>query len=87
MHSRESNAVKNLLDHQIERAESYYDRAFHELPTEDRKNQRVGLMMAAIYRTLLREIKADGAQKVLNSRTSLGALRKIWLAFGVWIKT
>lgn len=87
LHSRESDAVKNLLDHQIERAETYYDRALRELPTEDRKNQRVGLMMAAIYRTLLREIKVDGAQKVLNSRTSLGALRKILLAFNVWIKT
>jgi phytoene synthase len=87
LHNRESEAVKNLLDHQIERAETYYDRALRELPTEDRKNQRVGLMMAAIYRTLLREIKADGAQKVLNSRTSLGALRKLGLAFKVWIKT
>ena len=87
LHSRESDAVKNLLDHQIERAETYYDRALRELPAEDRKNQRVGLMMAAIYRTLLREIKVDGAQKVLNSRTSLGALRKILLAFNVWIKT
>ncbi|MDI1360611.1 presqualene diphosphate synthase HpnD [Methylotenera sp.] len=87
LHSRESDAVKNLLDHQIERAETYYDRALRELPAEDRKNQRVGLMMAAIYRTLLREIKVDGAQKVLNSRTSLGALRKIWLVFNVWIKT
>ena len=86
LHSRESDAVKQLLDHQIERAESYYDRALNELPDEDRKSQRVGLMMAAIYRTLLREIKADGAQKVLNSRTSLGALRKISLAFNVWIK-
>lgn len=87
LHSRESDAVKKLLDHQIERAETYYDRALRELPSEDRKNQRVGLMMAAIYRTLLREIKVDGAQKVLNSRTSLGALRKILLAFNVWIKT
>lgn len=86
LHSRESDAVKQLLDSQIERAESYYDRALNELPNEDRKSQRVGLMMAAIYRTLLREIKADGAQKVLNSRTSLGALRKLYLAFQVWVK-
>jgi phytoene synthase len=85
--SRESEAIKRLLDHQIERAETYYDRALRELPKEDRKSQRVGLMMAAIYRTLLREIKADGAEKVLNSRTSLGALRKLWLAFKVWLKT
>ncbi len=87
LHSRESDAVKNLLDYQIERAETYYDRALRELPPEDRRYQRVGLMMAAIYRTLLREIKVDGAQKVLNSRTSLGALRKLLLAFNVWIKT
>jgi phytoene synthase len=86
LHSRESESVKQLLDYQIERAESYYDRALNELPNEDRKSQRVGLMMAAIYRTLLREIKADGAQKVLNSRTSIGALRKFSLAFKVWIK-
>lgn len=87
LHNRESDAVKQLLDYQIERAESYYDRALNELPSEDKKNQRVGLMMAAIYRTLLREIKADGAQKVLNSRTSLGALRKIYLAVQVWLKS
>jgi phytoene synthase len=86
LQSRESEAVKKLLDYQIERAESYYDRALSELPDEDHKSQRVGLMMAAIYRTLLREINADGAHKVLNSRTSLGALRKFWLAFNVWIK-
>lgn len=86
LHSRESEAVKKLLEHQIQRAEGYYDRALDELPDEDRKSQRVGLMMTAIYRTLLREIQADGAEKVLNTRTSLGALRKFWLAFQVWIK-
>jgi phytoene synthase len=87
LHSRESESVKNLLNYQIERAENYYDRALSALPNEDRKHQRVGLMMAAIYRTLLREIKADGGEKVLNSRTSLGALRKFWLALQVWFKT
>jgi len=86
LNGRESDAVKALMDFQIERAESYYDRALHELPIEDRKNQRVGLMMAAIYRTLLNVIKIDGAQKVLNSRTSLGALRKLWLVIRVWAK-
>ncbi len=86
LHSRESDAVRQLLEHQIQRAEGYYDRAISELPDEDRKNQRVGLMMAAIYRTLLGEIKQDGAQKVLNSRISLGAVRKFWLALQVWFK-
>ncbi len=86
LRSRESDAVRQLLEFQIERAESYYDRALNELPAEDRKSQCVGLIMTAIYRTLLREIKADGAEKVLNFRTSLGTLRKLTLAFSTWIK-
>ena len=86
LHSRESDAVKQLLEFQIARAEEHYDRAINELPAEDRKSQRVGLMMAAIYRTVLREIKADGAEKVLNTRISLGAVRKFWLALQVWVK-
>ena len=57
-----------------------------ELPPEDTKQQRPGLMMAAVYRTLLREIKSDGAEKVLNSRTSLGGLHKCWLILSVWLK-
>lgn len=86
LQSRESDSVKALLEYEIELAESFYDRALLALPNEDRKSQRVGLIMTAIYRTLLREIKADGAQKVLNARTSLGALRKLWLAFRTWLK-
>lgn len=86
LRSRESDAVRTLLEYEIERAETYYDRALNQLPTEDRKSQRVGLIMTAIYRTLLREIKADGAEKVLNYRTSLGTLRKLTLAFKTWIR-
>lgn len=86
IHGHETENVRKLLDFQIERAETYYDRAFNELPAEDRKTQRTGLIMAAIYRTLLREIKADGAQKVLNARTSLTPIRKLWLAWTTWLR-
>jgi phytoene synthase len=87
LHGRESEAVKRLLDFQIERATGFYERAMNELPAEDRRAQRTGLIMAAIYRTLLEEIKVDGAQKVLNSRTSLTPLRKLWLACLTWMRT
>jgi phytoene synthase len=86
LQSRESAAVKELMEYQIERAETYYDKAMRELPSEDIKEQQPGLMMAAVYRTLLREIKSDGAEKVLNTRTSLGGLHKCWLIFSVWLK-
>ena len=86
LQSRESPAVKELIEYQIERAETYYDRALRELPVEDTKQQRTGLMMAAIYRTLLREIKTDSAEKVLNSRTSIPPLRKFMLAMQTYFK-
>ncbi len=86
LQSRESAEVKELIDYQIERAESYYDKALRELPVEDAKQQRTGLMMAAIYRTLLREIKVDGAEKVLTSKTSLPPLRKLMLAMQTYFK-
>jgi 15-cis-phytoene synthase len=86
LNSRESPAVNALIEFQIERAETYYDKALRELPHEDEKPQRAGLMMAAIYRTLLREIKLGGAQKVLNSKTKLPPLRKFLLATKTYFK-
>ncbi|HSH72955.1 MAG TPA: presqualene diphosphate synthase HpnD [Methylophilaceae bacterium] len=86
LHGHENEAVKKLLDFQIARAESFYQKALNTLPAEDKKPQVTGLMMAAIYRTLLNEIKADGAEKVLNAKTSLGGMRKLWLAFSTWVK-
>jgi phytoene synthase len=86
LNSIENDQIRALLDFQIERAESFYDRAFKQLPNEDKKGQRTGLMMAAIYRTLLREIKADNPTQVLNARISLQPLRKFWLAFRTFIK-
>ena len=86
LQNRESAAVKELIEFQIERAESFYDKALKHLPAEDAKQQRIGLMMAAIYRTLLREIKAGGAEKVLNSKTVIPPFRKLTLALGAYFK-
>jgi phytoene synthase len=86
LHGRESAAVRQLLEFQIERAEDYYRRAFEALPDIDRRDQRTGLIMAAIYRTLLDEIRATGCEKVLNQRISLTPLRKLWLAWKTWLK-
>ena len=86
LHSRQTPQFKELMDYQIERAESYYDKALRELPAEDKKTQKTGLMMASIYRTLLREIKAYGAEKVLSSKISLGKFHKLSLAFRVWLR-
>ena len=69
-----------LMQFQTERALALYGEALALLPDADRRAQKPGLMMASIYRTLLREIAADGYQ-VLHQRVSLTPLRKFWLAW------
>lgn len=85
LESRQTEAFRRLMEFQIERAEHYYAQAMSHLPAVDRKTQRPGLVMAAIYRTLLDEIKRDGCQ-VLTQRTSLTPLRKLWIAWRTWIR-
>ena len=69
-----------LMRFQAQRAHALYDEALALLPEADRRAQKPGLMMASIYRTLLREIERDNFQ-VLHQRVSLTPLRKLWLAW------
>jgi len=85
MQARMSDNFRRMMEFQTQRALQTYDEALALLPAADRKAQRPGLIMAAIYRTLLEEIRADGFQ-VLDRRTSLTPLRKLWLAWRTWIK-
>ena len=71
-----------LMRFQAQRAQSLYDEALALLPGEDLRAQKPGLMMASIYRALLREIEADNFQ-VLHQRIRLTPLRKMWLAWKV----
>ena len=84
LHARQTEDFVRLMAFQIERAERYYAEAFAQLPQADRKAQRPGLIMAAIYRTLLREIEHGGC-KVLTQRTALTPLRKLWIAWKTWM--
>jgi phytoene synthase len=84
LNARSSENFARLMPFQADRAEGCYERAFAALPAVDRKAQRPGLVMAAIYRTLLGEIRADGF-RVLDRRTSLTPVRKLWLAWKTWV--
>jgi phytoene synthase len=74
-----SERFEALMRFQAERAHAAFDAAMKLLPEADRVAQKPGLMMANIYRTLLREIEAQRFQ-VLHQRTSLTPLRKLWIA-------
>jgi phytoene synthase len=83
--SRGSDGFRALMEFQVQRAREHYDRALSQLPAVDRRSQVAGLIMAAIYRTTLEEIVADGC-RVLTHRLSLTPLRKIWIAAKTWLK-
>ena len=71
-----------LMQFQAQRAHGLYEQALALLPAADRRAQKPGLMMASIYRTLLREIESAQFQ-VLHQRIKLTPLRKLWLAWKV----
>jgi phytoene synthase len=76
---RYSERFTALMRFQAERAHRTYDEALALLGEADRRAQKPGLMMANIYRSLLREIEADEFQ-VLHQRISLTPIRKLWIA-------
>ena len=77
-----SDRFTALMQYQAKRAHCLYDEALTLLPAVDRRAQKPGLMMASIYRTLLREIEAENFQ-VLHQRIKLTPVRKLWLAWKV----
>jgi phytoene synthase len=80
-----SENFEKLMRFQTDRAESIYKEAMAALPIEDRRAQRPGLIMSAIYHALLNEIERDGFH-VLNQRISLTPIRKLWLAWITYVR-
>ncbi|MGE4368244.1 MAG: presqualene diphosphate synthase HpnD [Burkholderiaceae bacterium] len=73
-----------LMKAQSERTHALYREAMQALPAQDIRSQRPGLLMAAIYNTLLHEID-DEQWRVLDQRISLTPIRKLWLAWKTWV--
>lgn len=85
LNARHSDNFEKLMRFQAQRAQQTYDDAFALLPAEDRRAQRPGLIMAAIYRALLNEIERDQFH-VLNQKMSLTPIRKLWLAWKTYVR-
>jgi phytoene synthase len=81
--ARHTENFARLMRFQADRTRRCYDEALSLLPAEDRQTQRPGLVMAAIYRTLLDEIADDDFQ-VLRQRVALTPVRKLWIAWRTW---
>jgi phytoene synthase len=82
LRAKYSNEFRQLMRFQVERARGVRARVC-AVARGRQESAASGLVMAAIYRTLLDEIAYDGFL-VLDRRTSLTPLRKLWLAWRTW---
>jgi phytoene synthase len=78
-----NDSLEACMNFQAIRAQEYYQNALHTLPAADAPDQRAGLIMAAIYFSLLTEIKKSRF-RVLEQRFSLTPIRKLWVAWKTW---
>jgi phytoene synthase len=85
LNGRSSPAFIELMKFQAERAKAVYADALASLPPVDRRAQRTGLIMGAIYRAVLDEIERANFA-VLNQRISLTPIRKLWIAWRTWVR-
>ena len=74
---KNSGKIKNLVKNQVDRAIKFYSLAIETLPAEDKKSQKIGLIMGNIYYVLLNEILKDSPEKILNQKTILPGFRKL----------
>jgi phytoene synthase len=80
LHGRLNDNMRALLRFQAERAGRYYQQALSHLPDADRYRQRSGLIMAAVYQSILKAI-ADADYQVFEQRVNLSPPRKMWIAW------
>ena len=85
MQCKPTDNFAKLMQFQVNRARETYREAKLLLPAEDKKSQKVGLIMAAIYYALLNEIDRDGAQNVLTYKIAIPSPRKKRIALKTWL--
>jgi phytoene synthase len=84
LNGRYVEGFEALMRFEAQRARSLYRDALALLPQADRRAQRPGLIMGAIYLSLLDELERTGF-RVLHQRIALTPLRKLWIAWRTWV--
>jgi phytoene synthase len=73
-----------LMRFEAQRARDAFAQAMADLPAADLRAQRPGIIMGAIYASLLQELERDGF-RVLHQHVSLTPLRKLSIAWRTWV--
>lgn len=85
MQCKPTDNFAKLMQFQVDRARETYREAMLLLPAADKKSQKVGLIMAAIYYALLNEIDRDGVQNVLTYKIAIPSPRRKRIALKTWL--
>lgn len=85
MQCKPTDNFAKLMQFQVDRARETYREAMLLLPAADKKSQKVGLIMSAIYYALLNEIDRDGAQNVLTYKIAIPSPHKKRIALKTWL--
>lgn len=75
-----TDGTRNLLRNQRDRIESFFQAAYRRLPKESRHGQRAIIVLAELYRAVLKEVAREGFL-LLEQETHLPPTRKLWIAW------
>jgi len=78
--------LRRLLEHEVERARSFYEQAENALAAEDRAAMVCAEAMRSIYRALLERIASKGCG-VVGRRHRISTPRKLYLVGRTWAGT
>lgn len=78
-----NEAFVALMEHQANRAESYFAAANRHLTPEDRPNMIAAEVMRAVYWKILMNLKRD-RYRVFQRTYRLGKLAKLWTVLTTW---
>jgi phytoene synthase len=82
-----NDKIKDLMNYQIKRAKEFYTKAEGQLSQADKFKQLPGLMMGAIYYDLLLQIEDGDLSNILNEKTQLTPVRKLFIILKTIYKT
>ena len=86
LQGRCSDAFVEMMAFQVERAESYYQKAVEMLPRQDRSNMIAAEIMGAIYHRLLDRIRAANYD-VFAHTIAIPDWKKFLIAFELWLRS
>ena len=80
-----TKSFDQLITNKVKTALEIFESEHSHLHADDRKSQKAGLIMSAIYRKVLEKIASKPSRSFIKRQT-LTPIQKFWIAWRVWSK-